>query len=366
MYSLLKPLLFSLPAETAHNLTLAALKTFPSFLLPNYMADYPTLKMNLWERNFPNPVGLAAGFDKNAEAISGLLGMGFGFVEVGTVTLKPQQGNDKPRVFRCPEHKAVINRMGFPNKGVAEFKDNLTKFLEKKPRPNGLIGLNIGMNKDQTEPAHDYINLVRSLAPMADYLTINISSPNTPGLRNLQEKGPLTDLLTAVIQERNISCPQFPPPLLVKLAPDLTSSQLADIASVLLNLKVDGVILSNTTLSRPDYLPPDFRGQKGGLSGNPLTDISTAIIREFYQLTNGLIPIIGVGGIGSAQDAYAKIKAGASMVQLYSNLIFQGPTLPSMINKGLVDLLKQDGLKHISEAIGLDHKQPTMTAQTYG
>ena len=357
MYRILKPLLFCLPAETAHRLTLSALKYTPSALLPQFGFASPSLKVTLWGRHFPNPVGLAAGFDKNAESLNGLFHLGFGFIEAGTVTVKPQAGNPRPRVFRAPQYNAVINRMGFPNCGVAAFKDNLRKFLEKKPRPVGVLGLNIGMNKDQTEPAKDYTALVRSLAPMADYLTINISSPNTPGLRNLQEKGPLTDLLTAVLAERKASCGEFPPPLFVKLAPDLTDQQIDDIASVLLSLKIDGVILGNTTLSRPDHLPADFREQKGGLSGAPLTDLSTAVIRRFYTVTKGQIPIIGVGGIGNAQEAYAKIRAGASLVQLYSNLIFQGPSLPSMINAGLVDLLRRDGFNHISEAVGADHRE---------
>lgn len=346
-----------MPAETAHRLTLSALKYTPSALLPQFGFASPSLKVTLWGRHFPNPVGLAAGFDKNAESLNGLFHLGFGFIEAGTVTVKPQAGNPRPRVFRAPQYNAVINRMGFPNCGVAVFKDNLRKFLEKKPRPMGVLGLNIGMNKDQTEPAKDYTALVRSLAPMADYLTINISSPNTPGLRNLQEKGPLTDLLTAVLAERKASCGEFPPPLFVKLAPDLTDQQIDDIASVLLSLKIDGVILGNTTLSRPDHLPADFREQKGGLSGAPLTDLSTAVIRRFYTVTKGQIPIIGVGGIGNAQEAYAKIRAGASLVQLYSNLIFQGPSLPSMINAGLVDLLRRDGFNHISEAVGADHRE---------
>jgi len=356
MYQKIKPLLFRIPPETAHHLTLGCLKYAPSFLFRKLNVSSPSLKSTLWGRSFPNPVGLAAGFDKNAESLSGLFSLGFGFIEAGTVTVNPQIGNPRPRVFRCPEQNAVINRMGFPNCGVAEFKDNLRKFLEKKPKPNGVLGLNIGMNKDQMEPVKDYVALVKTLAPMADYLTINISSPNTPGLRNLQEKGPLTDLLAAILTERASSCGAHPPPLLVKLAPDLSDSQLSDIASVLLALKIDGVILSNTTLSRPDTLPSDFKGQKGGLSGDPLTDLSISVIRKFYALTKGQIPIIGVGGIGSAEDAYTKIRAGASLIQLYSNLIFHGPSLPSKINKGLIDLLQKDGFSNITEAIGADYK----------
>jgi dihydroorotate dehydrogenase len=357
MYQIIKPILFLIPAETAHNLTLAVLKYAPRFFWARYQSpSNASLKISLWGRNFPNPVGLAAGFDKNAESLSGIFCLGFGFVEAGTVTVKPQIGNPRPRVFRCPEQAAVINRMGFPNGGVAAFKDNLKKFLAKKPKPNGILGLNIGMNKDQTDAAKDYTSLVRSLAPMADYLTINISSPNTPGLRNLQEKEPLTELLTAVLAERKNACGQFPPPLFVKLAPDLTDDQLSDISEVLLALKIDGVILGNTTLSRPDTLPQSFREEKGGLSGAPLVDLSTSVIRKFYALSKGQIPIIGVGGIKNGKDAYAKIRAGASLVQLYSSLIFQGPSLPSMINRELLELLARDGYQNISEAIGVDHK----------
>jgi dihydroorotate dehydrogenase len=357
MYKFIRPLLFCLSPEDAHRLTLTVLKYTPAFLLPKIRSSPPELKMCLWGRTFPNPVGLAAGFDKNAESISGLFHFGFGFIEAGTVTLKPQEGNPRPRVFRCTEHNAVINRMGFPNCGAAQFKENLRSFLERKPKPNGVLGINIGMNKDQTDAAKDYTALVKSLAPMADYLTINISSPNTPGLRNLQEKEPLTELLTAVLAERKVSCGEHAPPLLLKLAPDLSDEQLDEIASVLLTHKIDGVILTNTTLSRPETLPAKFREQKGGLSGAPLTDLSTAIIRYFYRATKGQIPIIGVGGISNAEEAYAKIRAGASLVQLYSNLIFQGPALASTINTGLLDLLKKDGFTHISEAIGADHRE---------
>ncbi len=356
MYQSIKPFLFCLPPETAHRVALNALKFIPPKLLSKQSKFASELKTTLWGRNFPNPVGLAAGFDKNGEAINGLFHLGFGFVEVGTVTLKPQLGNPRPRVFRCAKHSAIINRMGFPNAGAAVFKENIRKFLEKKPRPVGVLGLNIGMNKDQTDPAKDYTALIRSLAPMADYLTINISSPNTPGLRNLQDKEPLTELLTAVLAERKAACGEYAPPLLLKLAPDLSDDQLDDIADVLLTQKIDGVILTNTTLSRPEELPKKFREQKGGLSGAPLTDLSTAIIRYFYAKTKGQIPIIGVGGIKNAEDAYAKIRAGASLVQVYSNLIFQGPELAANINAGLVDLLKKDGFGHISEAIGADHK----------
>lgn len=354
MFRVLKPFLMSMDAEDAHRLTINALKSgFGPKIAP---VEDPSLRVTLWDRVFPNPVGLAAGFDKNAEVIAPMLKLGFGFVEVGTVTLRPQEGNPRPRVFRAPRHKAVINRMGFPNLGVTVFKDNLTKFLARKPRMQGVVGINIGMNKDQTVPAKDYTDLIRTLGPMSDYLTINISSPNTPGLRNLQEKEPLTELLTAVLEERKKSCGIHPPPVFVKLAPDLSDDQVKDISDVLLTLKIDGVILTNTTLYRPEELPDEFREERGGLSGAPLTDISTAMIRSFYAVTKGQIPIIGAGGISSGEDAYAKIRAGASLVQLYSGLVFHGPALIRKINLDLIDLLRSDGFSHITEAVGADHR----------
>lgn len=357
MYDTFKSMLFRLDAETAHRLTLRALKLAPAFLLPAAPKNDAALKNSIWGRSFPNPVGLAAGFDKNAEAIAPLFRLGFGFVEAGTVTLKPQTGNPRPRVFRAPAAKAIINRMGFPNLGAAVFKTNVTTFLMQRPRLQGVLGINIGMNKEQTDPAKDYMALVRSLGAMADYLTINISSPNTPGLRNLQEPSVLRELLTNVLSERAASCGNYPPPLLVKLAPDLNDDQLQGIASVLSELKIDGVILSNTTLERPSFLDAAFAAKKGGLSGAPLRDKSTHIIASFYKMTQGQIPIIGVGGITCAADAYAKIRAGASLVQIYSGMVFYGPSLIQDINTGLVTLLKQDGFSHISEAIGADHRQ---------
>ncbi|MDY0028836.1 MAG: quinone-dependent dihydroorotate dehydrogenase [Pseudobdellovibrionaceae bacterium] len=366
LYHTLTTLLFLLTPEKAHKLTLKALRTTPSPLLTSaFQSKLPSsLSIHLWNRRFPNPVGLAAGFDKNAESLGGLFALGFGFVEAGTVTIKPQAGNPEPRIFRCPEHKAIINRMGFPNAGVAAFKANLEKFLSRKPRPHGVLGINIGMNKDQTDPAKDYTSLIRTLAPMADYLTVNISSPNTPGLRNLQEKEPLTDLLMALLAERKKSCGANPPPLLVKLAPDLNDTQIADISSVLLALDIDGIILTNTTLDRPDFLPSEFASEKGGLSGAPLTDKSTEVIRKFYRLTKGQIPIIGVGGISNGEQAYAKIRAGASLVQIYSALVYEGPGLPNRINRELADLLKRDGFKSLEQAIGADYPDITNSTKT--
>ena len=349
-YPLLRPVLFAMDAETAHRLTIKALK-----ILPVQMAEHhdAALRVTLWDRNFPNPLGLAAGFDKNAETIAPMLGFGFGFVEVGTVTPKPQAGNPRPRVFRDRAAEAVINRMGFPNIGMNAFKSNFEKFLERRPRPAGIVGINIGMNKSQTDPAKDYCMLVRTLGPFADYLTVNISSPNTPGLRNLQDPEAFRDLVGQIMEERTRACgKQMPPPLLVKLAPDLDAAQQAALAKAALDSGIDGLILTNTTLDRPDHLPEDFRMEKGGLSGRPLTDKSTAVIRNFYRLTGGKLPIIGAGGVSNAADAYAKIRAGASLVQLYSALAFKGPGVVKEMTSELSDLLKADGFARVQDAVG--------------
>lgn len=352
LYALSRPVLFSMDPEKAHNLTIKLMKRG---LVPGCKsANNPKLAQTLWGLNFPNPVGLSAGFDKNAEVISPSFKMGFGFVEVGTVTPKPQHGNPKPRVFRCPEHGAVINRMGFPNDGMNLFKNNLAKFLAAGDRAPGVVGVNIGMNKSQTDPSKDYGVLIKMLGPMADYLTINISSPNTPGLRDLQSREPLLDLLRTVKKERATACGDHPPPILVKFAPDLDESKQEELAEALLEASIDGIIITNTTLDRPMFLPQNFRDEQGGLSGQPLTEKSTNVIRNFYKLTAGKIPIIGVGGISNGAQAYEKIKAGASLVQLYTALIFKGPTIANSINEELLALLEKDGYTNISEAIGVD------------
>jgi dihydroorotate dehydrogenase len=354
LYKLARPFLFQTDAEDAHGMTIKAMKM--GLVPPCPAIIDPALEQTLWGLKFPNPVGMAAGFDKGAEVIGPILGLGFGFTEVGTVTPKPQAGNERPRVFRDPQNEAVINRLGFPGSGMHAFKSNIEKFLSAKQRPKGIVGINIGMNKTQTEPVKDYTLLIRMLAPMADYLTINISSPNTPGLRDLQSREPLTELLGAVLEERKKACGDYPPPILLKLAPDLNEAQQEEIAQVVLETKIDGLILGNTTLSRPDTLPEAFRSQKGGLSGQPLTELSTRVIHNFYALTKGQIPIIGVGGVSTGAQAYDKIKAGASLVQLYSALVFKGPTVANSINKELLRALKNDGLSHLSQAIGKAHR----------
>lgn len=354
-FKVIKPALHALDAEKAHSITMTALK---SGLHPTFkIIDDPRLKVTLWDREFPNPVGLAAGFDKNAEAIGAVLKMGFGFTEVGTVTPKPQEGNPKPRVFRDPAHEAVINRMGFPNKGLDVFKANVVSYFKKGNRPQGIVGLNIGMNKDQSEPANDYCALIESLGQLADYFTINISSPNTPGLRNLQQRDNLLALVKRIREQRTLSCDEHdPPPILIKLAPDLDTAQQKELAHTVMEAEVDGLILTNTTLERPEYLSAGFKDQMGGLSGAPVRDKSTQIISHFYKYTHGKIPIIGIGGISSGADAYEKIKAGASLVQLYSALVYHGPELATQICKDLLIFIEKDGFDHISQAVGAAHK----------
>lgn len=355
LFELAHPLLHRIDPETAHRLTLKGLKALPACKVER---DDPALSVKLWGRTFPNPVGLAAGFDKNAEVIAPMLGLGFGFVEAGTVTPKPQDGNPRPRVFRSVADQAVINRMGFPNEGVDRFRHNYEAFLSTRPRPAGIVGINIGMNKDQTDPAKDYCALVRQLGPLADYLTINISSPNTPGLRDLQKKENLLALLTQILEERQRSCAQDMPPLLLKLAPDLDENQQQDIAAAVLQAGIDGLILTNTTLDRPDNLAQPFGGERGGLSGIPVREKSLAVLRNFYVLTEGRIPLIGAGGISCGDDAYDKIRAGASLVQLYTALVFKGPGMVKEIKQTLIRRLKADGFTHIGQAVGADH--PTL------
>ena len=342
LFKLTRPVLHAMDAETAHGLTIKAMKTG---LVPSCAAvRHDALSTTVCGLTFPNPIGLAAGFDKNAEVIDASFKMGFGFVEVGTVTPKPQDGNPKPRVFRDASHGAVINRMGFPNGGADVFESN---FNAQKKR--GIVGINVGMNKDQTNPASDYTALIQRFGGAADYITINISSPNTPGLRDLQRREPLTELLNA------IKAVSGDTPVFLKLAPDLTKEQCEELAQTVMDCGVDGLILTNTTLDRPDHLSEAFRNEKGGLSGAPLTVKSTSMIAAFYKLTEGKLPIIGAGGVSSGADAYAKITAGASLIQLYSALVFHGPALVNRINRELITLLEHNGFASIKDAVGSAH-----------
>lgn len=330
--------------ETAHRLALLALK---SGFVPRASFSHPSLQTMLWGKMFDNPLGLAAGFDKGAEVLRPMLDTGFGFVEAGTVTRYPQAGNPRPRVFRDEKNKSVINRMGFPGAGVEPFRANVEKFRRDHA---GIVGINIGINKDSQSLIEDYCYCAHMLAPMADYIAVNISSPNTLGLRDLHAADKLDDLLKSVMAE----CGKTP--LLVKISPDLSPVQHADVVSVAASRGVSGLIVSNTTTARPDILSSKLRTEAGGLSGALLKDRATQMIAATYNLTGGKIPIIGVGGVSNAQDAYEKIRAGASLVQLYTALVYEGPAVVTRILEGLAQLLARDGFSNIADAVGSGQK----------
>ena len=341
----LTALLRRLPPETAHRLSISALK---AGLYPRAKTPDPRLATRLWGKDFATPIGLAAGYDKGAEAPGALLRMGFSFVEIGTVTPKPQPGNPRPRLFRLPVNEAVINRLGFNSEGLDVVAARL-KQLGKLP---GLLGVNVGKNRDSEDAAADYVAGAKRLAPFADYVVINVSSPNTPGLRELQRREALADLIGKV----RAALPDPAPPLVVKIAPDLNKDERADIAAVVLHSHVDGVIIGNTTLRRPPYLRGRHRAEAGGLSGRPLFDLSTEVLADLYQRTNGMVPLIGAGGVSSGADAYAKIRAGASLVQLYTGLVYGGPRLAAAIAAELAQLLARDGFAHVGDAVGAAHR----------
>lgn len=341
-YPLLRPLVFALDAERAHRLSLALLGGLPAF--PPTKAD-PMLAQKVAGLEFPTPVGLAAGYDKDAIAPDQLLGLGFGFVEVGTLTPLPQPGNPAPRLFRLVEDHAVINRMGFNNGGQAAAHKRLAR---RKRR--GIVGVNIGANKDSTDRIADYALGAAAMADVADYLTVNISSPNTPGLRALQDKSALADLLARTLAARGAGGAGGPP-VFLKVAPDLEPADIDDIAEVALSAGIDALIVSNTTISRP-ALRSSHAGEAGGLSGAPLRDLALQRLRDFRKATGGALPLIGAGGIATAEDAYTRIRAGASLVQLYSALVYEGPGLARRISDGLKPLLARDGFRNIAEAVG--------------
>ncbi len=338
-------LLRLLPPETAHRLTLRALAHMPSAVLGKDAADDPILGARVFGLDFPNPLGLAAGFDKNAEVFAPALRLGFGFVEIGSVTPRPQAGNPRPRLFRLAEDGAVINRMGFNNDGLAAVRARLAR---RPTASRGILGANLGKNKESADAAADYAAGVRALAPLADYLVINVSSPNTPGLRALQGRAPLEALLAAVRGARGAE----KPPLLLKIAPDLTEADKQDIAEVALAGGLDGLIVSNTTVARAPGLRGPAAKEAGGLSGRPLFQPSTAVLADMYRLTGGKLPLIGVGGISSGEEAYAKIRAGASLLQLYTALVYGGPGLVRRIKRDLAACLRADGFTNIAQAVG--------------
>lgn len=353
LYPFIRPFLFLMDPEKAHGLALSALKYG---LGPHVANDIdPILHTQVAGLNFPNPIGLAAGFDKHAEVMGSVLRLGFGFTETGSITPQPQQGNPKPRLFRVVEAEAAINRFGFNSDGMEKGLQRLIAYHQASQGVSrGIVGINIGKNKETADAAVDYVLGVRTFAPYADYMTVNISSPNTPGLRNLQGRDQLGDLLQQVMAERSASVKQ--PPVFVKIAPDQTPEQMEDIAEVVLKSGVHGLIIGNTTLTRPAHIPANVANEAGGLSGKPLFELSTQVLKDMYRLTQGRIPLIGCGGVSSAADAYAKIRAGASLVQLYTAMIYEGPLLVSRIYSGLAELLRRDGFKSVSDAVGIDHR----------
>ena len=338
LYPLLRPLIFGLDAERAHGLTLAALKALPA---GEPSQPDPMLASRMAGLDFPNPVGLAAGFDKNAEVYGPILRLGFGFAEVGTLTPLPQVGNPKPRLFRLAEDRAVINRMGFNNEGQSAALRRL-----RKRRRSGIVGVNIGANKDSSDRIADYAAGVTAMMGVADYLTVNISSPNTPGLRALQDKAALDELLAAVTEARGAG-----PPVFLKVAPDLEPSEIGDIVEVAMARRIDALIVSNTTISRP-HLKSKHRGETGGLSGAPLKGLALQRLKDFRTAAGPALPLIAAGGIENGVDVYDRIRAGASLVQVYSALVYQGPGLATLIASELKRLLRRDGFARLADAVG--------------
>ena len=342
LYSLLRPALFLVDGESAHGLSLAALRVLPTA----NVAPTPALEQTIAGLTFPNPVGLAPGYDKNAEICAQAFGLGFGFVEVGSVTPRPQDGNPRPRLFRLVEDRAVINRMGFNNDGMDIVAGRLAAIDRSKL--GGPLGINVGANKDSVDRIADYVTAILRLAPLADYVTVNISSPNTPGLRALQDKAALDELLSRVKAAMPSGQPVF-----LKVAPDLEPADIDDITASVIEHGIDALIVSNTTITRPT-LRSAHAGETGGLSGAPLRDLAQQRLADFAKATGGALPLIGVGGIASGADAYARIRAGASLVQLYSALVYEGPMLAKRINRELLALMKRDGFDTIAQAIGAD------------
>jgi len=346
LYSLLRPALFRLDAESAHGLAIKGLK----LAAPGKAPRWPdSLASKVAGIHFPNPVGMAAGFDKDGEVPDELLALGFGFAEVGSITPLPQAGNPKPRLFRLEEDRAVINRMGFNNGGAqaAVYR------LEARAGRPGVLGINIGANKDSVDRVADYAIMARLMAPLATYLAVNISSPNTPGLRALQDESALTGLLDAVNEAKATACPDGGPPVFLKVAPDLEPADIDAIARIAIERGLGALIVSNTTISRP-ALQSAHAGETGGLSGAPLRDLAQQRLRDFRKATGGAIPLVGVGGIATAEDAWARIRAGASLVQLYSAMVYEGPTIARTICKGLIALMERDGFASIAEAVGTE------------
>ena len=350
MYDIFLKLIRILPPEVSHSLTIKLLKLRFS---TDINRDDPSMHQHIFGLDFGNPIGIAAGFDKNVEIVKSLLGLGFGFVEAGTVTPKPQFGNDKPRVFRLAEDQAIINHLGFNNYGINYAISKLSK-LNLNNLSRGIVGINIGKNKDTVNSVEDYCMGLEKLGPLAHYITVNISSPNTPGLRDLQNRGQIENFIKIINKsKKNNSNLEFKP-ILLKIGPDLDDEQLRDIALISLANGIDGIVIGNTTIDRPFSLISKNKNEIGGLSGRPLFMKSTLVLKKMYILTNGQIPLIGVGGISNGLEFYEKIKSGASLAQLYSALVFQGPKIINNIKQEIISYLKTDGFKNIKDAVGKD------------
>jgi len=345
MFSVLRPFLFNLDPETAHDLAIKSLKFnfFPRSMFE--VQDEEMLKIKLLGKIFPNPIGLAAGFDKSAEAYNSLLNLGFGFVEVGTVTPLKQIGNPKPRVFRLEEDYALINRLGFNNDGIEIIKNRI-----KSEGKEGILGINIGPNKDSKDQKNDFCLGLKNFFDVADYITINISSPNTKGLRDFHDQEKLKNLLFTLNKIKEDKKTNIP--LLLKISPDIKDNYISEIANVSIKNNISAIILTNTTEGNRDNLVSKINKEEGGLSGEPLQKISTNMIKKFYKELNGKIPIIGVGGVNSGKAAYEKILAGASLLQLYTGFVYRGPSTAKNIKKELIEILKAEGINNIQEAVG--------------
>lgn len=353
LFDLARPLFLKLDAETAHGLALATLSRLPAQSPPK---DDPRLAVSAFGLDFPNPVGLAAGFDKHAEVPDAMLGFGFGYVEVGGVTPRPQPGNPRPRVFRLSADASVINRMGLNSPGVEPVRERL---MARRRRP-GIVGVNIGPNKDAADRKADYVTLVEQLAPAVSYFTINVSSPNTAGLRDLQAEADLDDLLARIVEARDgVAATAGRKPLLLKIAPDLTLEALDGVVKVALARGLDGLVVSNTTISRPASLRDPAAKETGGLSGKAVFDLSTRMLAQTYLRVEGRMPLIGVGGIDSGAAAWTKIRAGASLIQLYSAMVYHGFGLIPAIKRDLVRQLQREKLATLAQAVGRDAAELT-------
>ena len=345
MFSVLRPFLFNLDPETAHDLAIKSLKFNPFPAKMFEVEDEQMLNIELLGKNFPNPIGLAAGFDKSAEAYNSLLKLGFGFVEVGTVTPLKQFGNPKPRIFRLEDDHALINRLGFNNDGTEIIKARI-----KSDRKKGILGVNIGPNKETKDQKNDFCLGLKNFFDIADYITVNISSPNTEGLRDFHDQEKLIDLMVALNKIKKDNGTNIP--LLLKISPDINNSHIPEIADAAIKNNISAIILTNTTNGNRDNLTSEFKEEEGGLSGNPLHQISTNMIKKFYKELNSQIPIIGVGGVNSGKTAYEKIIAGASLLQLYTSFVYRGPSAAKDIKKELIQILKAEGIKNIKDAVG--------------